>query len=179
MRKNFYCSLCLALLFLAVGYLGQARAQSQSSAHQESQSLYKRLGGYDALAAVTDDFVGRLVTDKQLARFFGVECKRLFNVHMTARFEAKLSETKMAFRRRGDVNDVRLGIGQKCVQAAVVGLDREPVANLLSHQRLMIAHAYNLTSLNSLYLRGMRICDLTASYERDFKHVVHHGPCSF
>ena len=33
-------------------------------------SLYKRLGGYDALAAVTDDFIGRLATDKQLGRFF-------------------------------------------------------------------------------------------------------------
>ena len=30
----------------------------------KDKSLYQRLGGYDALAAVTDDFVGRLVTDK-------------------------------------------------------------------------------------------------------------------
>ncbi|HEY4682138.1 MAG TPA: nuclear transport factor 2 family protein [Candidatus Acidoferrales bacterium] len=34
------------------------------------QSLYKRLGGYDAIAAVTDDFIGRLVADQQLGRFF-------------------------------------------------------------------------------------------------------------
>src|SRR5688572_25662794 len=34
------------------------------------KSLYQRLGGYDALAAVTDDFLGRLATDKQLGRFF-------------------------------------------------------------------------------------------------------------
>jgi hemoglobin len=33
-------------------------------------SLYKRVGGYDALAAVTDDFVGRLATDKDFAIFF-------------------------------------------------------------------------------------------------------------
>ena len=33
-------------------------------------SLYKRLGGYDALAAVTDDFIGRLATDPQLGKFF-------------------------------------------------------------------------------------------------------------
>jgi hemoglobin len=33
-------------------------------------SLYTRLGGYDAIAAVTDDFIGRLAGDKQLARFF-------------------------------------------------------------------------------------------------------------
>ena len=34
------------------------------------ESLYKRLGGYDALAAVTDDFIGRLATDKDISRFF-------------------------------------------------------------------------------------------------------------
>ena len=35
-----------------------------------AQSLYKRLGGYDALAAVTDDFIGRLVHDPRLVKFF-------------------------------------------------------------------------------------------------------------
>jgi hemoglobin len=34
-------------------------------------SLYKRLGGYDAIAAVTDDFFARLGGDPTLARFFG------------------------------------------------------------------------------------------------------------
>jgi hemoglobin len=37
----------------------------------QQASLYKRLGGYDAIAAVTDDFIGRLATDTQLKRFFG------------------------------------------------------------------------------------------------------------
>ena len=36
----------------------------------DTPSLYKRLGGYDALAAVTDDFIGRLATDKSLQKFF-------------------------------------------------------------------------------------------------------------
>jgi len=36
----------------------------------DSPSLYKRLGGYDALAAVTDDFIGRLAQDKSLQKFF-------------------------------------------------------------------------------------------------------------
>lgn len=39
------------------------------------KSLYQRLGGYDALAAVTDDFIGRLATDKSLARFFAGHSK--------------------------------------------------------------------------------------------------------
>ncbi|MBI3406226.1 MAG: DUF4440 domain-containing protein [Acidobacteria bacterium] len=34
------------------------------------ESLYKRLGGYDALAAVSDDFLGRLAADQRLGQFF-------------------------------------------------------------------------------------------------------------
>lgn len=68
MKKNFYRSLGLVVLLLSVGYGWEARAQSL--AHQDSQSLYKRLGGYDALATVTDDFIQGLATDKQLSRFF-------------------------------------------------------------------------------------------------------------
>ncbi len=33
-------------------------------------TLYARLGGYDAIAAVSEDLVGRLQTDKQLGRFW-------------------------------------------------------------------------------------------------------------
>jgi hemoglobin len=39
-------------------------------AGQEKKSLYSRLGGYDAVAAVVDDFIGRLVADKRFAKFF-------------------------------------------------------------------------------------------------------------
>jgi hemoglobin len=38
---------------------------------QQSATLYTRLGGYDAVAAVSDDFLGRLAADPQFARFFG------------------------------------------------------------------------------------------------------------
>jgi hemoglobin len=33
-------------------------------------TLYKRLGGYDAIAAVTDDFIARLMADPSLAVYF-------------------------------------------------------------------------------------------------------------
>jgi hemoglobin len=39
-------------------------------AQQKEKSLYERLGGYDALAAVTDDFAARLADDKKLGKFF-------------------------------------------------------------------------------------------------------------
>jgi hemoglobin len=41
-----------------------------SSDESAAGSLYKRLGGYDAIAAVVDDFLGRLVADPELHRFF-------------------------------------------------------------------------------------------------------------
>jgi hemoglobin len=37
---------------------------------QEKKSLYTRLGGYDAFAAVVDDFIGRLLADKRFSKFF-------------------------------------------------------------------------------------------------------------
>ncbi len=45
-------------------------AQGDKMAMHQEKSLYSRLGGYDALAAVTDDFIGRLLGDKKLAKYF-------------------------------------------------------------------------------------------------------------
>ncbi len=58
---------CLALLLLA---LFPAASTAQEKPTQPTENLYKRLGGYDAIAAVTDDFVGRLVADPLESRFF-------------------------------------------------------------------------------------------------------------
>ena len=41
-----------------------------SGLQAQDPSLYKRLGGYDAIVAVTNDFVGRLVTNKDLSKYF-------------------------------------------------------------------------------------------------------------
>ena len=41
-----------------------------TSAAAKEKSLYERLGGYDAIAAVTDDFITSLATDKDFSRFF-------------------------------------------------------------------------------------------------------------
>jgi hemoglobin len=60
-----------ALLGLATLFLVSlpAVSQTKAAAPAAGPSLYKRLGGYDAIAAVSDDFVVRLVTDKQIGRF--------------------------------------------------------------------------------------------------------------
>ncbi len=45
-------------------------SQLSSAAQAPASSLYKRLGGYDAIAAVVDDFFARLVADPDLGTFF-------------------------------------------------------------------------------------------------------------
>ena len=51
---------CLALLLVVL----------PATAAAQAPSLYTRLGGYDAIAAVTDAFIPRLVSDPTLAKFF-------------------------------------------------------------------------------------------------------------
>jgi hemoglobin len=41
-----------------------------ASGQAEKSSLYKRLGGYDAIAAVTDSFITKLATDPEIGKFF-------------------------------------------------------------------------------------------------------------
>ena len=63
-KKRLACLIiAVVALMSSVGLIGSASAQNKNS-------LYKRLGGYDAIAAVTDDFIGRLAADKQLGRYF-------------------------------------------------------------------------------------------------------------
>lgn len=54
-------------VFLVVVFVSTGMVWSQAA---QPESLYKRLGGYDALAAVTDDFIGRLAADPALGKFF-------------------------------------------------------------------------------------------------------------
>jgi hemoglobin len=55
-------------LSLALAWAAAPKATAQDT--HAKKALYERLGGYDAVAAVVDDFVGRLIADKQLERFF-------------------------------------------------------------------------------------------------------------
>lgn len=55
------------LLGIALGLL---LSVSGSTATAQEKSLYDRLGGYDGISGVVDDFIGRLVSDKQFEKFF-------------------------------------------------------------------------------------------------------------
>ena len=59
--KRFVRLIAPALVMLALG---------ASGATAQERTLYQRLGGYDGLAAIVDDFGGRLGADEQMKRFF-------------------------------------------------------------------------------------------------------------
>jgi hemoglobin len=63
LRRSLGSLLAIALLVAAMGSAHPVSAQGKDT-------LYKRLGGYDALAAVTDDFIKGLATDPKISRFF-------------------------------------------------------------------------------------------------------------
>jgi hemoglobin len=67
--KNHTLLLRLSLPFL-LALLLAATFNIQPAVRAQDKSLYDRLGGYNAIAAVVDDFIGRLVSDKRFERFF-------------------------------------------------------------------------------------------------------------
>ena len=60
----------LYVLLMSFAAVAPTYAAPPQAAEQAQKSLYQRLGGYDALAAVSDDFLGRLMADQQMGRFF-------------------------------------------------------------------------------------------------------------
>lgn len=71
MHKKFLATMLLAFAVITgpAPYAAGASPQAMN-APAAGASLYTRLGGYDALVAVTKDFIGRLAADPQLAKFF-------------------------------------------------------------------------------------------------------------
>ena len=67
MRKQ-HLQTTIGSVLLAFSLLLSSTATTTT--HGQEKSLYERLGGYNAIAAVVDDFIGRLVADKEFSRFF-------------------------------------------------------------------------------------------------------------
>jgi len=68
MKRKLIATLVLG--FAIAGGVPREMFAAPPQASSANDTLYKRLGGYDALAAVTDDFIGRLATDPQMSQFF-------------------------------------------------------------------------------------------------------------
>jgi hemoglobin len=73
MIKRLSIVICL-LAFMAVAVCAQTPRNTSTpntmSTAQDKKTLYARLGGYDAIALVVDDFIHRLATDKRFEKFF-------------------------------------------------------------------------------------------------------------
>src|ERR1043165_4010110 len=64
-------AICLMAIMCSAGWAQTPKNSSTTaSIAQDKKSLYTRLGGYDAIALVVDDFITRLATDKRFERFF-------------------------------------------------------------------------------------------------------------
>jgi len=96
-----------------------------------SNSLYKRLGGYDAIAAVTDDFIVRLATDPSLGKFFaghGTDSKQRIRQHVID-FLCAATGGPCVYKGR-DMKTSHAGLGiteadwDKSVQHLVASLDK-------------------------------------------------------
>jgi hemoglobin len=68
MTRKFYTVVLISFAMMSSFVPGALAAPPQAAA--KAPSLYTQLGGYDALAAVTDDFINALATDPQLGKFF-------------------------------------------------------------------------------------------------------------
>jgi len=69
MNRKLLATLLLGFA-IAGGVPHEIFAAGPQSSASSGGTLYKRLGGYDAISAVTDDLITRLVSDPQLSKFF-------------------------------------------------------------------------------------------------------------
>ncbi|HYY93099.1 MAG TPA: group 1 truncated hemoglobin [Pyrinomonadaceae bacterium] len=86
LRRTALRTLPAALaLAITLAWVGAPSAAAQGG----QKSLYERLGGYNAIAAVVDDFVGRLIADKRFERFFAghsTDSKKRIRQHIVDQF---------------------------------------------------------------------------------------------
>lgn len=59
----------LLIAAIALCSVSAAFAQTNNTTETKEKSLYQRLGGYDAIAAVSDEFIVQLASSKRLNRF--------------------------------------------------------------------------------------------------------------
>ena len=79
-QRNLFLGLAFSVLLTLAG---------STAGLAQGKSLYERVGGYNALAAVVDDFIGRLVADKQFEKFFighSIDSKKRIRQHILDQF---------------------------------------------------------------------------------------------
>jgi hemoglobin len=79
----------LLALFLTMSWGAAAAAPAAPAQDKTEKTLYERLGGYDAVALVVDEFIKRLGEDKQLGRFIvglSTDSKKKLRQHVLNQF---------------------------------------------------------------------------------------------
>ena len=106
----------------------------ESPVRAQEKSLYERVGGYNALAAVVDDFIGRLVSDKQFDKFFAghsIDSKKRIRQHILDQFCAATGGPCIYTGREMKTSHAGLGITNADWDAAakhlVASLDKYKV----------------------------------------------------
>jgi hemoglobin len=98
-----------------------AASASAQDGMMKQKSLYDRLGGYNAVAAVVDDFIGRLIADKQFERFFAghsTDSKKRIRQHIVDQFCAAAGGPCVYTGRTMKDSHVGLGITEADWDAA-------------------------------------------------------------
>jgi hemoglobin len=94
---------------------------TMTSAPMAQKSLYERVGGYDALAAVVDEFIGRLATDKRFERFFAglsTDSKKKLRQHILDQFCVATGGPCVYMGREMKITHAGLGITEADWDAA-------------------------------------------------------------
>jgi hemoglobin len=79
----------MVMVFCMLGAIAATATAQNSIKAAQDKSLYDRLGGYNAIAAVVDDFIGRLVADKRFEKFFAgfsVDSRKRIRQHIVDQF---------------------------------------------------------------------------------------------
>jgi hemoglobin len=120
LRAAFVALTCAFLM------LGGACAAAVEQAAPAQKSLYERLGGYDALAAVTKDLASRLVADPKLGRFWANRGKDGVDreVQLITDFLAAKSGGPLYYRgREMKLSHVGMKIDERDWQALMIHLN--------------------------------------------------------
>jgi hemoglobin len=126
--KRFQRTMFLSVVFSLLFAMGGPNVTAQE------KSLYDRLGGYDGIAKVVDDFIGRLVSDKQFEKFFigqSTDSRKKIRNHIIEQFCAATGGPCVYTGREMKTSHAGLGITEAEWNAAakhlVASLDKYKV----------------------------------------------------